>query len=111
MYILNAFFSYLHTNFLDARPNNGTDEEDGDLKGAKNETKVPNFQPLADSLARIERSLTTRFNASKVHNMSIGHLHGDTHGIAEIDNDEGDDGEPLLLREGRHGGLEANLQL
>ena len=36
-------FSYLDTNFLYACPNNGTDKEDGDLKSAKNETKVPNF--------------------------------------------------------------------
>ena len=25
------------------------------------------------------------------------HLHGDTHGVAKVDNDEGDDGEQLLL--------------
>ena len=35
--------SYLHTDFLYARPNDGTHEEDGDLKSAENETKVPNF--------------------------------------------------------------------
>ena len=38
-----------------------------------------------------------------------GHLHGDTHGIAEIDDDEGDDGQPLLLCEGCHDGPEASL--
>ena len=37
------------------------------------------------------------------------HLHGDTHSIAEIDDDEGDDGQPLLLREGCHDGPEASL--
>ena len=33
----------------------------------------------------------------------LPYLHGDTHGVAEVDDDEGDDGEPLLLGEGRHG--------
>ena len=47
-----------------------------------------------------------------MHKTNIGkHLHGDTHGIAEVDNDEGDDGQPLLLREGCHGGPGASLQL
>ena len=33
----------------------------------------------------------------------VADLHGDTHGVAEIDDDEGNDGEPLLLGEGGHG--------
>ena len=31
------------------------------------------------------------------------HLHADAHGVTEVDHHEGDDGEPLLLGEGRHG--------
>ena len=37
------------------------------------------------------------------HNVS-GHLHGHTHRVAEVDDDEGDDREPLLLGERRHRG-------
>ena len=33
----------------------------------------------------------------------MSYLHGDTHGVAEVDDDECDDGEPLLLGEGGHG--------
>ena len=33
----------------------------------------------------------------------VADLHGDTHGVAEVDDDEGNDGEPLLLGEGGHG--------
>ena len=33
----------------------------------------------------------------------VSYLHGDTHGVAEVDDDEGNDGEPLLLGEGGHG--------
>ena len=57
MYGIFVMISYLNTNFLNAGANDGADEADGDLKGAENETKVPNFQPLAHGLARIERGL------------------------------------------------------
>ena len=33
----------------------------------------------------------------------MSYLHGRTHGIEEVDNDEGEDGEPLFPRETRHG--------
>ena len=33
----------------------------------------------------------------------VADLHRDTHGVAEVDDDEGNDGEPLLLGEGGHG--------
>ena len=33
----------------------------------------------------------------------LPHLHGHAHGVAEVDHDEGDDCEPLLFGEGRHG--------
>ena len=35
------------------------------------------------------------------------HLHRDAHGVTEVDDHEGDDGEPLLLGEGRHSEDEA----
>ena len=35
--------------------------------------------------------------------MAISHLHGGTHGVEEVDDDKGDDGEPLLPRETAHG--------
>ena len=31
------------------------------------------------------------------------HLHGCAHGVEEVDDDEGEDGEPLLPRETAHG--------
>ena len=47
--------------------------------------------------------LTTDNLASPILHIVVADLHGDTHGVAEVDDDEGDDGEPLLLGEGGHG--------
>ena len=35
--------------------------------------------------------------------VAMFHLHGCAHGVEEVDDDEGEDGEPLLPRETAHG--------
>ena len=72
----------LHSHPVEIGANDGADEEDGELKYAKDEAVLGGHAALLLGLVRVE-----------------GRLHGDGHGVAEVDHDEGERDEPLLAAE------------
>ena len=72
----------LHPHPVEIGANHGADEEDGELKDAKDEAVLGGHAALLLGLVRVE-----------------GRLHGDGHGVAEVDHDEGERDEPLLAAE------------
>lgn len=57
MDFLPCTFLYLHSDPVEVCPDDRADDKDCDLEGSEHQTKVPDLQPLADRLPRVERSL------------------------------------------------------
>ena len=72
----------LHPHPVEIGANDRADEEDGELEDAEDEAVLGWHAALLLGLVRVE-----------------GRLHGDGHGVAEVDHDEGDGDEPLLAVE------------
>ena len=72
----------LHSHPVEIGANHRADEEDGELEDAEDEAVLGGHAALLLGLVRVE-----------------GRLHGDGHGVAEVDHDEGERDEPLLAAE------------